>query len=174
VTAERPAEAELANIWRTHALCWAAESCLAVAGDYVACGTCGGYAMAVVLRYLAGLPDRRCFLFDLPDPSDGQGMRTRFDAWPNVLVTCGNVLAVLAEVAPRSIAFLHIDANDDAAQRGALELLFDRVTPGGMIVLDDYGWHGHRTRKLAADAYMLERGLRVLELPTGQGLVVKR
>ena len=174
VTAERPAEAELANIWRTHALCWAAESCLAVAGDYVACGTCGGYAMAVVLRYLAGLPDRRCFLFDLPDPSDGQGMRTRFDAWPNVLVTCGNVLAVLAEVAPRSIAFLHIDANDDAAQRGALELLFDRVTPGGMIVLDDYGWHGHWTRKLAADAYMLERGLRVLELPTGQGLVVKR
>jgi hypothetical protein len=43
-----------------------------------------------------------------------------------------------------------------------------------MIVLDDYGWNAHRTRKLSADVFMLEHGLSVLELPTGQGLVVKR
>jgi hypothetical protein len=34
--------------------------------------------------------------------------------------------------------------------------------------------NGYREQKDAADAFMQERGLAVLELPTGQGLVVKR
>jgi glycosyltransferase involved in cell wall biosynthesis len=189
VTAERPSEAELAIVWRTHTLCWAAESCLAVMGDYVECGTYQGYSMAVVLRYLAGLPGRQCFLYDLFDPSGGEGegkrlpahapnlferVRTRFHSWPNVLVTRGKVPDVLAEVAPSSIAFLHIDMNNAQAERGALEVLFDRISPGGLIVFDDYGWNGYREQKDAADTFMQERGLAVLELPTGQGLVVKR
>jgi hypothetical protein len=40
VTAERPSEAELAAVWRTHTLCWAAESCLHRATT--SRGTCGG------------------------------------------------------------------------------------------------------------------------------------
>ena len=43
-----------------------------------------------------------------------------------------------------------------------------------MIVFDDYGWTGYRGQKRAADIFMRDRGLSVLELPTGQGLVVKR
>ena len=30
---------ELAIAWRTHTLCWAAQSCLGLDGDYVECGT---------------------------------------------------------------------------------------------------------------------------------------
>ena len=101
-------------------------------------------------------------------------VRARFQPWNNVSVTRGKVPAILAEVAPDSIAFLHIDMNNADAERGALESLFDRVSPGGMIVLDDYGWTGYRAQKLAADVFMRDHGLLVLELPTGQGLVVKR
>ena len=43
-----------------------------------------------------------------------------------------------------------------------------------MIVLDDYGWSLYRAQKQAEDAFFAERGYLVLELPTGQGLVVKR
>jgi predicted O-methyltransferase YrrM len=189
VTAERPTPTELAFVWRAHTLCWAAESSQAVAGDYVECGTYQGYSMAVVLRYLAGLPGRQCYLYDLFDPSGGAGegkrlpahapelfeqVRARFDPWPNALVTRGKVPDVLADVAPRCVAFLHVDMNNAQAERGALEVLFDRISPGGMIVFDDYGWTGYRDQKLAADGFMRERGLAVLELPTGQGLVVKR
>ena len=189
VIAEQPASGELAVAWRTHTLCWAAESCLAVAGDYVECGTYQGYSMAVVLRYLSGLPGRRCYLYDLFDPSGGEGegerlpahspelyerVRTRFHDRHNVSVTRGKVPKVLAEIAPDSVAFLHLDMNNAEAERGALEVLFDRVSPGGMIVFDDYGWTGYRGQKLMADAFMRERGLHVLELPTGQGLVLKR
>ena len=35
---------------------------------------------------------------------------------------------------------MHIDMNTEKAEILALEHLFDRVSPGGMIVLDDFGW----------------------------------
>src|SRR5262245_47797199 len=39
VTAEHPDPGELSLVWRTHTLCWAAESCRDVPGDYVECGS---------------------------------------------------------------------------------------------------------------------------------------
>lgn len=54
-----------------------------------------------------------------------------------------------------------------------MELLYDRITPGAIIVLDDYGWLGYRDQKLALDPFFEARGHKVLELPTGQGLVIK-
>ena len=63
--------------------------------------------------------------------------------------------------------------NNAEAERGALERLFGRVSRGAAIVFDDYGWDGYRDQKDAADAFLGERGYRVLELPTGQGLVIK-
>jgi hypothetical protein len=189
VSAEVPSHDELSFVWRTHTLCWAAESCLGVAGDYVECGSYQGYSMAVVLRYLAGLPGRHCFLYDLFDPAGGQGegkrlpahapdlfdrVRARFQDYDNVTVTRGKVPDVLHEVAPQRIAFLHVDMNNADAERGALEVLFERISPGGMVVFDDYGWTGYRDQKAAADSFMRREGLGVLELPTGQGLVMKR
>jgi predicted O-methyltransferase YrrM len=189
VLAELPSPAERAIVWRTHTLCWAAESCLTVAGDYVECGTYQGYSMAVVMRYLAGLPGRQCWLYDLFDPTGGEGegerlpahapelfaqVQARFAAWRNVVVTRGKVPDVLAECSASCIAFLHIDMNNAPAERGALDVLFDRVSTGGIIVFDDYGWTGYQAQKHMADEFMRERGLVVLELPTGQGLVVKR
>jgi hypothetical protein len=189
VTAAQPSDYELAIAWRTHTLCWAAESCLGVPGDYVECGSYQGYSMDVVLRYLAGLPDRHCFLYDLFDPAGGDGegrrlpahaatlfenVRARFEQWQNVTVTRGKVPQILAEIAPARIAFMHIDMNNADAERGALDVLFDRVSPGGIIVFDDYGWSAYHRQKVSADEFMREHGHSVLELPTGQGMVVKR
>jgi len=75
---------------------------------------------------------------------------------------------------PERIAYLHIDLNVAPAEIACLERLFDRVVPGGMIVFDDYGWKVFHRQKEAEDAFFAERGYQVLELPTGQGLVVKR
>ena len=189
VNSEHPAHDELSIIWRTHTLCWAAESCMGVAGDYVECGCYRGYSMAVVLRYLAGLPGRHCYLYDLFDPTGGEGegkrlaahapdlferVQARFSALDNVAVIRGKVPQVLSETTPRRIAFLHVDMNDADAELGALEMLFDRISPGGMIVFDDYSRPGYRAQKDAADTFLRQRSLAVLELPTGQRLVVKR
>ena len=145
--------------------------------------------MAVVMRYLGGLTGRQCWLYDLFDPQGGTGegqrlpahgaelfekVRARFSAWLNVRVIRGKVPEALDATEPPCIAFVHIDMNNPLAERGALEVLFDRISRGGMILFDDYGWTGYREQKAVADAFMREHELAVLELPTGQGLVVKR
>jgi O-methyltransferase len=63
--------------------------------------------------------------------------------------------------------------NSVASELAALEALFDRVVPGGLIVFDDYGWTGYIAQKKAEDAFMAARGHTILELPTGQGMVLK-
>lgn len=47
------------------------------------------------------------------------------------------------------------------------------MTPGGTIVLDDYGWLGYGDQKTVEDEFFAARGYQVLELPTGQGLLIK-
>lgn len=189
VLASRPQVVERAVVWRTHTLCWAADSAAALPGDFVECGTYQGYSAEVLMHFTKGLPGRRLWLYDVFDPSGDAGeghrlpahapdlaaqVRARFQPWDNVTVTQGKVPQILAEIAPEQIAFLHIDMNNAEAERGALDMLFDRVSPGGIIVFDDYGWSGYRAQKDSADEFMQSRGLSVLELPTGQGLVVKR
>ncbi|MEJ0016636.1 MAG: TylF/MycF/NovP-related O-methyltransferase [Acetobacteraceae bacterium] len=75
---------------------------------------------------------------------------------------------------PEQIAYLHIDLNVAPAEIACLERLFDRVVSGGVVVFDDYGWKVYHRQKDAEDGFFAERGYHVLELPTGQGLVVKR
>lgn len=189
VLAADPRPLERGLVWRTHTMCWAAQSCERLEGDFVECGTYEGYTMEVMLHYLHGLPDRRLWLYDLFNPTGAAGegkplpqhslllyerVQARFARWSNVTVTRGKVPDILTKVAPERIAFLHIDMNNVDAERGAMELLYDRVTVGGIVILDDYGWTGYRAQKAAADEFAASRGLTVLELPTGQGMLVKR
>jgi O-methyltransferase len=56
-----------------------------------------------------------------------------------------------------------------------LEALFDRIVPGGIIILDDYEWAGsYRAQKIGEASWFDELGYRVFPLPTGQGIVLKR
>ena len=189
VLAANPTAEERAIVWRTHTLCWAADQAAPLPGDFVECGSYQGYSAEVLIRFSAGLPGRQFWLYDLFNPTGGAGegyhlpahapgladhVRARFAAWRNVVVTQGKVPEVLTVASPERIAFLHLDMNNAQAERGALEALFDRVAQGGVIVFDDYGWSGYRAQKAAADEFMRARSLSVLELPTGQGLVVKR
>lgn len=179
---------ERAVIWRIYLLAWAAEAGLRREGDFVECG-CGRAANArVIVDSLDfGRLAKEFYLFDMFEhgedtahirlsihtPELFQQVQERFADVANVQVIQGRVPAILKERSPEKIAYLHIDMNNAEAEIGALEVLFDRVVPGAVIVLDDYGWLAYRDQKLAEDAWLAERGYRVLELPTGQGLVIK-
>lgn len=181
-------DAERASIWRVHTLCWAARRALRVPGDFVECACYRGTSARIVCDYLGfGGIDKRYWLYDLFEhPKDAKHLimkshgnslyeevRERFADLANVTVTQGRVPGILQEVAPETIAFLHLDLNDAKPELAALEKLFDRVSPGGTIVLDDYGWLEYGQQKEAEDPFFAARGYSVLELPTGQGLVVK-
>jgi O-methyltransferase len=103
-----------------------------------------------------------------------ESVAARFRQYSNVKVIRGLVPESLKGTAPDRIAYLHIDMNAAAAEIGALEFLFDRVTPGGFLIFDDFGHALHHAQFEAETAWMASRGYFILELPTGQGLVIKR
>ncbi len=189
-------------LWRLNTLCWAAQCALRVGGDFVECGVFKGDMAWVVLHALGPAHVPSYYLYDsfagfsneYSAPEDyplnpgfldfankhyrEQGLyeyvRDRFVPFPNVKVIKGFLPEMLDVDCPERIGFLHVDLNSPRAEVAVLERLFDRVVPGGVVVFDDYGWKLFEKQKIAEDAFMRARGYEVLELPTGQGLVVKR
>jgi O-methyltransferase len=100
-------------------------------------------------------------------------VKAKFADSPNVHVIQGKVPDSFAIAVPEKISLIHLDMNNADAEVGALEVLFDRLVPGGILILDDYGWLYYRAQKLAEDTWLGKRGYQVLELPTGQGMVIK-
>ena len=190
-------EQEQSLIWRLHTLAWAAKNALNVDGDFVECGVFKGFCSSVILKYLdfQDIP-RQAYLYDtfegLPEKTSTEKERrtwdyTQYDAeaiyngacekfsqYKNVNIVRGIVPDSFDVAAPEKIAFLHIDMNSAQAEMLALEHLFDKVTPGGLIVFDDFGWTCNVNQMSAELAFMNERGQHILELPTGQGVVIKQ
>jgi O-methyltransferase len=97
----------------------------------------------------------------------------RFSKFPNVNVVNGIVPDNFEKACPEKISLLHIDMNSSKSEIAALEHLFDRVSPGGIIVFDDFGWLGYDRQTFVEIQWMAQRGHSIMELPTGQGLVLK-
>jgi O-methyltransferase len=190
-------------IWRYNTLIWAARVCLGVPGDYVECGVYRGDMTWMITQnvdvasvgktfYLydtfAGFDSRYSSTDDFPDapnlyavanneysaPDIEEFVRQRFRDKPHIVVTKGTVPDILHEGAPDRIAYLHLDMNSPRAETEALEVLYGRVSTGGIVIFDDYGWKVFRRQKEAADRFMAARGQIILEMPTGQGLMIKR
>jgi CTP synthase (UTP-ammonia lyase) len=55
----------------------------------------------------------------------------------------------------------------------AAEFFWPRMSLGGIIILDDYGWQGFDEQRLAFDKFAKEKNVPILSLPTGQALIIK-
>lgn len=72
----------------------------------------------------------------------------------------GPVEETLPANAPAAIALLRLDTDWYSSTKHELVHLFPRLTSGGVLILDDYGyWQGARR---AVDEYLAENGLRLL------------
>lgn len=72
----------------------------------------------------------------------------------------GSVEQTLPEAAPDRIALLRLDTDWYASTKHELVHLWPRLVPGGVCIIDDYGyWAGSRQ---AVDEYFAEHGIRVL------------
>jgi hypothetical protein len=183
--------------WRVYVLCWAADKASRLEGDFVECGVNrGGFSRAVVhfvdfpklgktfylLDTFHGLEDR---LISDAERKRGIGtgkafeyeecyeaVRRTFEGLPVVIVR-GTVPDTLPQVKATKISYLSIDMNCAAPEIAAAEYFWEKLVPGAVIVLDDYGWAPHYEQKLAFDRFAARKGVMVLSLPTGQGLIFK-
>jgi hypothetical protein len=68
------------------------------------------------------------------------------------------------------IIFLHIDLNHAESETGSLLEIWEKITPGAIIVWDDYGFMDRRQQRAAVDEVAHRLGIHVLASPTGQGI----
>ena len=178
-----------AIVWRRYILATSAFHCVQLEGDFVECGAYTGVGVKTVVDYLGGTQfPKEFWAYDVFEHQDGmdnhpmpdvgpelfQRVQRKFNDYPQVRIVKGRIPDSFEGNCPERICYLHIDLNQASAEIAALDHLFDRVVPGGMVILDDYEWTAYRAQKLAEDVWFDARGYRVMPLPTGQGLVIKR
>jgi hypothetical protein len=181
--------------WNLQTVAWAVQQVRTLPGDFVELGVFKGHTTLFLAEYLGFETwTQRWFLYDtfegIPEDQLDPGwsannaaayggtfsyeeVRERFAPFANIQVIQGRVPEILAGTCPEQISFLHMDLNNATAEVQALDALFERIVPGGVIVFDDYCWTVSKRQRTAEDAWMAERGLKILPLPTGQGLFIK-
>jgi O-methyltransferase len=182
-------DADMATAWRRYILATAGYHCVQLDGDFVECGVYQGSGIKTVMDYLGGTDfPKTAWAYDTFDyhPVAGHTFSRQkegfyeevcavFQAYPQVRLIKGLLPGSFAQGCPDRIAWLHIDLNNADGELSVLEQLFHRVVPGGMIILDDYEWAGnYREQKRREDPWFDARGYRVMPLPTGQGMIIKR
>ena len=178
-----------ARIWRIYTLCWAAKSCLGLPGDFMDVGCYDGRTVEIMERYCDFRQEKTgktWFLYDLfenpPDEARKSGhgpelfdrVSATFAPFGNFRVIKGAVPESFSQGLPDKVAFAQLDLNVAAPELAALEIIFDRLTPGGMIVFDDFGFQRYRDSHEAEMAFFRARGEVIFESPTGQGIYIKR
>ena len=139
-----------------------------VGGDFVECGVCnGGSAAAIALGFRGAA--RHIWLYDsfegLPTPKEVDGLdATSYEgrcvgsedavraalrianvAAEDCTIRKGWFQQTFQRPLPDAVAFLHVDADWYESVMLTLMTFYDRVSEGGVILLDDFGhWEGCR------------------------------
>jgi hypothetical protein len=189
--------------WRVHVGLWAAFSALKLDGDFVECGVNRGFMSSAIMEELEwDRMEKTFYLLDTfagveeemisTSPQRVEEIRRNrrnlqsgfyvqgveqavrnFSQWRNVRIIQGRVPEILPAVGASRVSYLHLDMNCAAPEVAALKYFWEKLVAGAMILLDDYAYVGYESQKAAMDAFAEERAVRVLSLPTGQGLLVK-
>lgn len=182
--------------WRVYVCCWAAAHATRLPGDFAECGVSTGITSLAVCRYVgfenlpktfwlfdtfAGIPEAQAEARELGLARSKNErhyfdslelVKRNFSAYPNVRLVPGTVPESLAAPQLRQLAYLHIDMNIAYPEVQASRRLWERLSPGGVVVYDDYASLAHKPQKQALDAFAAEKGVEILTLPTGQGLLL--
>ncbi len=184
--------------WRAHVCCWAAQNAARLEGDFVEMGVHTGLLSKTVCHFMnfADLP-KTFYLFDtfkgIPIAPDMTGKelelaernnqdiysdvfditRENFAEFPNVRLVKGVLPGSIEQVSVDKISYLSIDLNSAYHERNSIEFVWDKIVKGGIVIIDDYLWKGHRPQFDMWNAFATGKGVAVLALPTGQGMIVK-
>jgi hypothetical protein len=186
--------------WRVHIGLWAAASAARLDGDFVECGVNRGFLSSAIMELLdwdslgktfwlldtfAGVdetilpPAEREHVQRRPERAGSSyvegvdAAQRNFTTWKNVRIVVGSVPSTLDRIEAETIAYLHLDMNSSTPEVAALEALWPRLTRGGVVLFDDFGYRGFEPQHEAMSAFAQARGLPIASLPTGQGLLLK-
>ncbi|MBI5874097.1 MAG: class I SAM-dependent methyltransferase [Candidatus Omnitrophica bacterium] len=73
----------------------------------------------------------------------------------------------------KSFCFIHVDVDIYQSALDCCNFFYDRLTKGGIIIFDDYGFIGSEGLKSAVDEFFSSKPEKPIYLSTGQGLIIK-
>ena len=179
--------------WRVYTLCYFASRASNMSGDFVECGTNKGMTAHAIINYV-GFSNlkKKFYLMDtfngLVDEYKSENeqktnlvnydecydeVRERFADFSNVIIIRGSIPGTLQQVQSKEIAFVHIDMNCVKPEIDAGEYFWEKIVTSGVILLDDYAYPGYIDQKYAWDDFAKRKGVQILTIPTGQGLIIK-
>jgi len=181
--------------WRAYICSWFSRHCMSLDGDFVECGVNkGGMALTNIKYSNIDKSSKQYYLFDTYDglhenlftkeekeigvqpgryESCFEQVLSTFKEYSNVVLVKGEVPETLSQVSIDQVAYLSIDMNCVVPEIEALQFFWDKLVLGAVVVLDDYGWPNHYLQKKAFDSFAVSKNIRICQLPTGQGLIIK-
>lgn len=184
--------------WRAHVCCWAATTAMKLEGDFVECGVFTGLLSTTVCNYVEfNNSPKKFYLFDtfagIPIESLKQDEKNKaekinrllyendsyeiakknFSQFVNAHLIKGFLPDSFSQVKLDKVCYLSVDLNNATAEAACIDYLWPRLVPSAIIVIDDYGWNGYEDQKKVWDDFAQSKELKVLNMPTGQGLLIK-
>jgi len=182
--------------WRVYIVCTLADHVKKLKGDFVECGVnTGAYSRAVIEYTGFSSLQKTFYLLDtyqglVPgqitaaehQAGVGSYLGKYKDVYEEVLKTFktfpvkvirGAVPDTLVQCETQQICYLSIDMNVVEPEIAAANYFWDKIVPGGVMILDDYGFPAHIEQKHAFDQFAKEKGVVILYIPTGQGIIFK-
>ncbi len=185
--------------WRLHVALWCASHAAKLPGDFVECGVWRGFLSTAIVDYLDWKNLGKTFyLFDTFADLDERYLteserantqkidhfkkfyvdcyefvRHHFAQYERIQIIRGTVPETLNTVDVERVAYLSIDMNCVQPEIAAAEYFWPKMTPGAVMLLDDYGFVSYEEQKRGFDKFASQRGVEILALPTGQGLLIK-
>lgn len=182
--------------WRVYIVCWMAEHVKKLQGDFVECGVnTGAYAIAIINYINFDELDKKFYLLDtfeglieelITTEEKKVGIDNYLGSYKNVYedvkkTFSSHKVEIIKGVVPNTlplckatkIAYLSIDMNCVEPEIAAANFFWDKIVQGGVIILDDYGFAQHINQKIAFDEFAKIKGISILSLPTGQGVIFK-
>lgn len=114
--------------------------------------------------------DKKAYVWAVASREDvEQGLATLSYPQDKLHLVEGPVEETIPDGAPRRIAILRLDTDWYESTRHELEHLYDRLVPGGILIIDDYGtWQGS---KEATDEFMARLDRKPLMLRAGRSRI---
>jgi O-methyltransferase len=162
-----------------------------IEGEIAECGAYKGASALLMCRSLLGSKSL-AHLFDSfegldePQPVDGTywqkgslsvgeaALHETLRGFDNYRVYKRWIPERFPEVSDCRFRFVHIDVDLYRATLASLEFFFPRLMPGGLVLLDDYGFSSCPGAKQATDEFFADKPENIAMLPTGQAFAIKR
>jgi hypothetical protein len=182
--------------WRVHVALWVASQVIHLPGAFVECGVSKGFMSSAIMqflewnslgkkyflfdtfcgfeeRYLTPTEKKKAHRLDWYKDTSFESVRKNFSEFKNVHLIQGVVPDSLNDVEIQSVCYLSLDMNCTIPEIEAANFFWEKIVPGGMILLDDFAYAGYEDQNRAFRKFAIQKNTEVLTLPTGQGLILK-